>query len=256
MNASRRPTRFDELPSANPANNVNIEEPRSQKAQRGIYIAWGALAVEVCFAFYVFLKGEGRVAGVVGSSCVEGIGPQLVSGAEFFRVGTVVISQLILWACGFQIQLPDKAFTIFAFHAYFTKGDAIKEQRLVSTVTEQFGYVGGHGYLFFYFCVIPFAVPFYIMYPIAINAAAVCAINAYVVILAGCVVFLVFISIVRCWDEINYAKGAAYLTLADDFFVGTFSTWANMVQSGPAVGLVFAVLPTYEIVYNIVTECF
>lgn len=250
-------TRLDELPSALPPPPPG-QEPRTQKEKRAIYVAWALLAVEACLSFFLFVQGDGRVSKYIDFECIDGAGPQRVSGAEFFKLANIVGSQLVLWQRGFQIELPDNAFARLATMGPYANKAAMNEGRLISTVTQKFGFVGGSAYLFVFFVAMPFYAMVYIMYPITMNITAVCAIGDTWIILPAFVTFMGVCDILKRWQQqyVDWSSAAIYFTTFDDILISIFSTAANSVQSGLTVGLLFAVLPTYEIVYKIVTECF
>jgi len=213
---------------------------RSAPEKRGIFVAWFLLGVEVSFAYYLYSKGEGRTAETVDGECVEGIGPQRVSGLEFVRAGLAAICQLLLLAAGQPIDIPERAFfNVMALP--FTLGD---------------GAVSLH-----FFCI--GALSSYCVYPTWIIQQSVCALkDAFSIFwVVGAVLTVVICS--NLYEPMGSGEGRAFrwktyakiVASLDDLVTGSFSTWANVVQSGLLSGIVFAVLPIFELVYSIVTEC-
>lgn len=220
----------------------------SKKKTTGFIFAWFLLALELCVAIVLFTRGEGRISKQMAmkdpeypllpaeDTCVEGEGPQLVSYATFYRCGVAVMSQLVLWGLGEGRALPERAFlrAIVACLARCTGN---------TSWSESFSYRSQwSGYLML-------VISVHMLWPLVIDVMALCALETDVQIW-----FFIVLGTTICCCNITCTMAAGeggLLHVVDAVFNGVLGTWANVVQSGMVFGVVFALLPAFEILYSL-----
>lgn len=219
------------------------EADESKKKTTAVALAWGLLAVELVVNTVIFFKGEGRVSKQqtdpeypLQEVCVEGGGSQAVAYANFYRVGVSVISQLILWALGQGNELPERAFWKMLVAC-------------VSVATGETAWSYHFSHVNNWASLLMILLTVHMVWPLIVDVMALCALDA-----GNQVLFFFILGIVVCCcnSTCTMAPGeGGLLHVVDAVLNGVLGTWANVAQSGFALGAVFAVLPTFEIAYSV-----
>ncbi len=240
---------LDQMYAPRQGRKAEEEGEGSKKKTLGIVVAWALLAVELVVALVIFLRGEGRVSKQETITdpefplfpdqevCVEGAGRQLVSYAEFYRGGVCVVSQLILWALGEGLELPERAFfKMLVACASVASGE--------TSWSYHFSHVNNWA------TALMVVLTVHLMWPLIVDVNALCVLDPG---FQKSLVFIILSVVVCCCNSTcTMAPGeGGLLHVVDAIFNGVLGTWANVVQSGFALGAVFAVLPTFEIAYSV-----
>ncbi|CAM9668504.1 unnamed protein product [Ectocarpus sp. 13 AM-2016] len=215
----------------------------SNKKTGAHVFAWVLLAIELVVAIVLFLRGEGRVSKQVSvedpeypllpDTCIEGEGPQWVSYAAFYRCGVPVVAQLYLWGLGEGLALPERAY-LKAIVAIVARCTGNESWAVIFSTPAHWKMA--------LVCV----VSVHMFGPVLVDVMALCELEAFF----GGWFFIALWMILFCNCTCIMAPGeGGLLHVVDAVFNGVLGTWANVVQSGFALGAVFMVLPVFEIVY-------
>lgn len=171
---------MEEGDASQPGGSGQQEEPKAASAS-AIAFAWALMAVELGVTTHLFLKGEGRVSRkaleyndpeyplLEEEVCLEGEGPQWVSYASFYRDGAAIVSQILLWAMGGGIELPERAFLKMLVTAF--SSCCISDRPWSRAITWQTSFQRG-----WWGPLLTLAVSGHMLYPILVDVQAVCAI--------------------------------------------------------------------------------